>query len=144
MKRWIRQGWWEGAQGCPILSRTHSPHIFVCSPTWKLSEHCPFKICCCSVAKSFLTPCNPVNCNTPGLSVLHCLLEVAQTHVHWVRDAIQLFHPLLTPSFLAFHLSQHLDLFQRVVYLCQAAKLLELELQLQHQSFQWIFRIDFL
>ena len=39
-----------------------------------------------------------MNCNMPGFSVLHYLLEFAQTHVHWVSDAIQPFHPLLSPS----------------------------------------------
>ena len=39
--------------------------------------------------------------------VLHYFLELTQTHVHWVGDAIQLFHPLLSPSPPAFNLSQH-------------------------------------
>ena len=34
------------------------------------------------------TPCNPKDCSTPGLPVHHQLLELAQTHVHWVCDAI--------------------------------------------------------
>ena len=42
---------------------------------------------CCSVAKSSPTLCNPMNCSTPGFPVLHYLLELAQTHVHWVSDA---------------------------------------------------------
>ena len=41
---------------------------------------------CCSVAKSCLTLCDPMNCTTPGFPVLHYLPEFAQTHVHWVRD----------------------------------------------------------
>ena len=51
---------------------------------------------CCSVAKSCPTICDPVECSTPGFPVLHYLLEFAQTHVHWVDDAIQpsvLCHP---------------------------------------------------
>ena len=44
---------------------------------------------CCSVAQSCLTLCNPMNCSTPGFPVLHYLPEFAQTHVHWVSDAIQ-------------------------------------------------------
>ena len=54
--------------------------------------------CNCSVAKSCLTLCNPMDCSTPGSSVLHCLLEFAQTHVRWGGDAINLIilcHPLL-------------------------------------------------
>ena len=38
-----------------------------------------------------------MDCSTPGFFVLHHLLELAQTHVHWVGDAIQPSHPLLTP-----------------------------------------------
>ena len=100
--------------------------------------------CCCSVAKSCLTPCNPMDCSMPGFLVLHHLLESVQTHVHWVSDAIQPSNPLLPHSPFAFNLSQHLDLFQRVSSLHQVAKVLELELELQHQSFQWTFRVDFL
>ena len=44
--------------------------------------------CCCSVAKSCPTLCDPTNCSMPGFPVLHCLPEFAQTHVHWVSDAI--------------------------------------------------------
>ena len=48
-----------------------------------------------SVTQSRPTLCNPMNCSTPGFSVLHHLPEFAQTHVHWVSDAIQPSHPLL-------------------------------------------------
>ena len=51
--------------------------------------------CCCSVALSCLTLCDPIDCSTPGFPVLHYLPEVAQTHVHWVSDAIQPSRPLL-------------------------------------------------
>ena len=49
------------------------------------------------VAQSCLTLCDPVNCSTPGLPVHHQLLESIQTHIHWVGDAIQPFHPLSSP-----------------------------------------------
>ena len=49
---------------------------------------------CCSVAQSCLTLCDPTDCSTPGFPVHH-LLECAQTHVHWIDDAIQPSHPLL-------------------------------------------------
>ena len=94
-----------------------------------------------SVTQSCLTLCNPMDCSTPGLPVHHQLQELAQTHVHWVSDAIQLSHPLSFPS-PVFNLSQHQDLFQWVSPSDQVAKVLEF--QLQHQSFQWIFRTDFL
>ena len=46
------------------------------------------------VAQSCLTLCDPMDCTTPGFPVHHQLLEPAQTHVHWVGDAIQPSHPL--------------------------------------------------
>ena len=52
-------------------------------------------LCCfCSVTKKCPTLCSPMDCNMPGFPVLHYLLELAQTHVHWLRDAIQTPHPL--------------------------------------------------
>ena len=83
-----------------------------------------------------------MNPSTPGLAVHHQLPEFIQTHVHSVGDAIQPSHPLLSPSPPAFNLSQHLGLFQWVSSSHQMAKVLEFHLQ--HQSFQWIFRTDFL
>ena len=53
-----------------------------------------------------------MDCSMPGFPVHHQLLELAQTHVHWVGDAIQLSHPLSSPSPPAFNLSQHQGLFQ--------------------------------
>ena len=47
-----------------------------------------FCCCCCSVAQLCLTPRNAMDCSMPDFPVLHCLLEFAQTHVHWVGDAI--------------------------------------------------------
>ena len=87
------------------------------------------------------TLCDPMDCTMPGFPVHHQLPELAQTHVHWVSDAIQPSHPLLSPSLPTFNLSQHWCLFKWVSSLHQVAKVLEL--QLQHQSFQWIFRISF-
>ena len=98
--------------------------------------------CCCSVSQSCPTLCDPMVCNTPGFPVFHHLLEFAQIHDHWVSDAIQPSHPLLSPSPSVFNLSQHQGLFQWVGSSHQVAKVLEF--QLQHQSFQWIFRTDFL
>ena len=61
------------------------------------------------------------------------------THIHRVSDAVQQFHPLSSPSLPTFNLAQHQGLFQWVSFSHQVAK--ELEFQLQHQSFQWIFRL---
>ena len=95
-----------------------------------------------SVAQLCLTLCNPMDCSTPGFPVHQQLPEFPQSHVHQVSDAIQPSHPLLSPSPPAFNLSQHQSLFKWISSLHQVAKVLEF--QLQHQSFQWIFRIDFL
>ena len=94
-----------------------------------------------SAAQSCLTLCNPMDCSTLGLPVHHQLPELAQTHVHQVGDDIQPSQPLSSPSPPAFNLSQYQGLFQRVSSSHQVAKVLEF--QLQHQSFQRIFRTDF-
>ena len=89
-------------------------------------------------AQSCTTLWDFVDCSTPGYPVLHYLQELVQTHVHLVGDAIQPSHPLPSPSPPALNLFQHQGLFQWVGYSRQVAK--ALELQLQHQSFQWIFK----
>ena len=92
-------------------------------------------------AQSCPTLCNPLDCRMPGVPVHHQLPEFTQTHLHWVSDAIQLSHPLSTPS-PVFKLSQYQGLFKWVSSSHQVAKVLEF--QLRHQPFQWIFRDDFL
>ena len=94
-----------------------------------------------SVPQSCPTLCDPMDCSTPGSPVHHQLPKLAQTHVHWVGDTIQPSHPLPSPFPSAFYLSQHQGLFQCISSSYQAAEVLEL--QLQYQSFQWIFRNDF-
>ena len=89
---------------------------------------------------SSVTQSDRMDCSTPGFPVHHQLLELTQTHVHWVSDAIQPSHPLSSPSPPAFNLSQYQDLFQGVSSSHQVAKILQF--QLQHQSFQWIFITD--
>ena len=95
-----------------------------------------------SVAQLSPTLCNPMNCSMPGLPVHHKLPEFPQTYVHRVNDAIQPSHPLLSPSPPAPNPSQHQGLFQWVSSSHEVARVLEF--QLQHQSFQWTFRTDFL
>ena len=129
-----------------------SPHLLQIIPTSGLGNAFPSwsshhtsqtrLLFVCSVTQSCPTLCNPMDCYTLGFPVLHHLPELAQTHVHWVGDAIQPSCPLSSPSPPVFNLPQHQGLFQGVSFLYQAAKVLEL--QLQHQSFQWIFRTDFL
>ena len=65
-----------------------------------------------SVARLCPTLCDPMNCSTPGLPVHHQLPEFTQIHVYRVSDAIQLSHPLLSPSPPAPNPSQHHTLFQ--------------------------------
>ena len=95
-----------------------------------------------SVTQSCLTLCDLMDYSPPGLPAHHQLQEFTQTHVHWVRDAIWPSHPLSSPSPPTFNLSQHQDLFKWISSSHQVAKVLEL--QPQHQAFQWIFRMDFL
>ena len=94
-------------------------------------------IACCSVAQLCLTLCDPMDyrlpCRSPTRGA-HQRVELAQTHVHQVGDAIQPSLPLLSPSPPAFNLSQHQGLFQCVSSSHQVAKVLEF--QLQHQFFQ--------
>ena len=96
--------------------------------------------CCCLVAKLCLIVCDPMDCSMPGFSVLHSLPEFVQIRVHWVGNSIQPSHLLSLPSLPALNLYQHQGLFQWVGYSHQVVKVLEL----QHLSFQWIFRVHFL
>ena len=93
--------------------------------------------CCCSVTNSCLTLCDPINSSTSGFCVPHCLPEFAQIHVHWVNDTIQPSYPV-TPfsscpqSFLASGSFPVSWLFTSGGW------------SIQRQSFQGIFRVDFL
>ena len=107
-------------------------------PVRKLRPQSQFSL----VAQSCPTLCDPMDCSMPGFPIHHQHPELARTHVHWVGDAIQPSHPLSSPSPPAFNLSQHQGLFQWVSSSHRVAKVLEF--QLQDQSFQWIFRTDFL
>ena len=93
-----------------------------------------------SVAQLCPTLCDPMDCSTPGLPVHHQLPEYAQIHVHWISNAIQPSHPVLSPSPSAFNLSQHQGLFKWVSSSHQVAKVLEF--QLQHQSLEKTLRTD--
>ena len=95
-----------------------------------------------SVTQSCPTLCDPMDCSMPGLPIHHQLPESTQTHVHWVGDTIQPSHTLSSPSPPTFNVSQNQGLFQWVISSHQVARVLEF--QLQHLSFQWIFRSDFL
>ena len=123
-----------------------NPECFLCLYTHILIYRTVF--CCCSDIQSCLTlwthglqyAWEPMDCSMPGFPVLHHLPEFSQTQVHWVSDAIQPSHLLLSPS--AFDFSQHQGLFKWVSSSHQVANVLEF--QLQHQSFQWTPRTDLL
>ena len=122
------------------LCQRNFPYCLLWARRWsKCRRHQSFQF---SRSVTSLTLCDPMDYSMPGFPVLHYLLELTQTHVHWVSDAIQRSHALSPPSPPAFNLSQHEGLFQWVSSSPQVAKVLEF--QLQHQSFQWAFRVDFL
>ena len=84
--------------------------------------------------------CDQMDCSTPGFSAHHKLPDFPQTHVHWASDAIQPSHPLSSLSPPVINLSQNQCLSWWVSSSHQVATVSEF--QLQHQSFQWIFRTD--
>ena len=98
-------------------------------------------LCRCSVTKLCPTR-QPRGQQHVRFPVLHCLLQFAQTHVHWFSDAIQTSYPLLALSLPALNHSQHQGPFQWAGSSYHVVKVLDP--QLQHQSFRWIFRVDFL
>ena len=102
-------------------------------------DSCLSTYCYCSVLSNSL---DSINCSMPGFPVLHSVPELAQSHVHSISEVIQPSHLLSPPSPSAFTLSQHSGLFQWIGSSHPVAK--ALVLQLQHKSFQWIFRVDFL
>ena len=129
-------------------------HFFISSSSSFNCHRCPIwswkpSPCPCSCfffssvqSLSRVQLCDPMDCSTPGFPVHHQLPEPTQTYVLCISDAIQPSHPLSSPSPPTFNLSKHEGFFQWVSSSHQVAKILEL--QLQHQSFQWIFRTDLL
>ena len=101
---------------CLLISWFQSPSAVILKPPKNRVSHCvhcfPISVQFSSVAQSCPTLCNPINRSMPGLPIHHQLSEFTQTHVHRVGDAIQLFHPLSSPSPPAPNPSQHQSLFQ--------------------------------
>ena len=108
-KVYCRPGWQKKKQqGRPALMLFAFPH----GPLTRSGHHSPsylkkayssvFSVeteqCCCSVAKSCPALCDPMDCSTPGSCILYCPPEFAQSHVHWVGEAVQPSHPLSSPS----------------------------------------------
>ena len=100
--------------------------------------HAPFS----SVAQSCLTLCDPMDCSTPGLPVHHQLPELTHIHVLWWWCNPTISFSVVPFSSCPQSFSRHQSLFQSVSSSHHVVKVLEL--QLQHQSFQWILRTDFL
>ena len=98
-----------GSVLCPVTSLSTSlrNQVKLEVRVFFLSSQVYSIVCCGSVAQSCLTLCDPVDCSMPGFPVLHHLLDFAQTHVHWIHDAIQPSHPFLSSSPPAFNLSEH-------------------------------------
>ena len=113
-------------------------NFWVSVPKTKLHQssfNCTYSVQFSSVQLlSHVQLCDPMNHSTPGLPVHHQLLELTQTHVHWISDAIQPSHPLSSPLTPAPNPSQHQGLFQWVNTSHEVVKVLEF--QVQHQSFQ--------
>ena len=135
---------WSSPTNVALSQFSHLSKWQLCpswSHPWLLSFISQFS----SVTQLCPTLCDPMNHTMPGLPVHHQIPDFTQTHVHWVSDAIQPFHPLPSPSPPAPNPSQHQGLFQWVNFSHEVAKVLEF--QLQHQSFQWTprtFRMDWL
>ena len=89
------------SQFMPVM--VHVPNFYETAALEKNSRSFKLIIVVQSLSRVWLY--DPMGCSMPGFSVLHHLLEFAQTHVHWVNDAIPPSHPLSSPSPPAFKLS---------------------------------------
>ena len=110
-----------------VLSLLYGPTLASVHDYWK--NHC-----CWLFAQSYLTLSDPMDCCTPGFPILHHHPEFAQTHVHWVGNAIQPSNPWPPASPFVFNLSYHQGLFQWIGSSCQVAKVLKLQLQHQYSN----------
>ena len=124
-----------------VNTRTHTNMQYFEILDYKEEVLCTWNLYICSIISSVQLLSHVWLCDPMGYRpVHHQLLELTLTHIHRFYDAIH--HPLLSPSPPALNLSQHQDLFKWVISSHQVAKVLEF--QLKHQSFQWIFKTDFL
>ena len=100
-----------------------------------------------SVAQSYLTLCNPMDCSMPDFPDHHWLTELTQTHAHWVGDVIQPSYPLSLPSAPAFNCSQHQGPFQLVSSWHQLAKIWSFSIRISpSKESSWLisFRMNWL
>ena len=146
--RTAQENAWQPSVGSPVWARLepepyHLPFSFQVITfhflsSLKMTKH---SSCCCSVPKSCPTLCHPMDCSMPGSSFLYYLSELLR---YMYIESVMLSNILSSaiPSPCAFNIFQHQNLFQWVCFWHQMARVLEL--QFQRQSFQWIFRVDFL
>ena len=126
-----------GVKRRSFLSPALAGRFFTTSATWKAQIKASVQF-----SHSVMSTLDPMDCSTTGFLSLTNSQSLLKLMSIASCDAIQPSHPLSSPFPPSFNLSQHLGLFQWVNSSHQAAKVLEF--QLQHQSFQWIFRTDFL
>ena len=133
---WNSPGQNIGWVAFPFSRGSSQPRVSTQVSPWWLKIFCYYSLIFGNIEHSFYVfvvvqllshvwLCESVDCSTPVFPVLHYLPEFIQTHLDWVRDAIQPSHPLSLPS-PALSLSQNQDLFQQVDSLYQVAKVLEL------------------
>ena len=125
-------GRWKPGQGSVVFSRRIVREMD--------GNYDPGGECVCAVAQPCPAVCSSRDCSTPWFPVLHHLLEFAHIHVHRVGDTILTVSSSAVCFSFCLQSFQHQGLCQWISLLNQLAKVLEL----QHQSFQWIFRVDFL
>ena len=122
--------------------------LFLCIVHWgRLSYPSLLFFQFSSVTQSCPTLCDPMECSMPGFPVHHQLLELTQTHVHCVSDAIQPSHPLSSPSFPAFNFSQHQGLSKESVLCIRWPKYWSFSFNIipsNEQSELIAFRVDWL
>ena len=98
---WVnsRSLWWTGRPGVlQFMGLQRVGHDWATELNWTEHIHCIIVYCCYSVAKSCPTLWDPMGCAISGFPIFHYILGCAQTHIHWVSDAIQPSHLLLTSS----------------------------------------------
>ena len=125
-----RGAWWATTKWLSTYNVIHTVYVYLTTLSMQITNKIQFS----SVAQMCPKLCNPMDYSTPGFPVHHQLPELTQTHVHWIGNAIQPSHPLLSPSPPTFNLSQHQGLLKKVSSSHQVTNILEF--QLQHQCFQ--------
>ena len=120
------------------------PHSSLLHPKpWKPLILLLSQCCFCSITKSSPTLCDPMDCRMQSMFLCPSISpQICWNSCSLSQWCYLTFSSSATPSPFAFSLSQHQGLFQWIGTLHQVAKVLEL--QLRHQSLQWVFRVDFL